>query len=69
VAECSEMVRKIDTSLKEGLKRRNKRASETLQNEKGNTITACCLERVQLLNYTKNLLLRNQHGGGHFRWV
>jgi hypothetical protein len=35
------MIRKINASLKEGLQERNKMASKTLQNEKGNAITAC----------------------------
>jgi hypothetical protein len=53
------MVRQVDTSLTEGLKEINKRASKTLQNEKGNAITACCFEKVRLFNNTGNLILRN----------
>jgi hypothetical protein len=56
------MVGKVNAGLKEGLKERNKRASYTLQNEKGDAIAACCLEGVRLFDSTRNLLLRNSHG-------
>jgi hypothetical protein len=59
MAESSGLIRDINASLKEGLKKGHKRASKTLQNKKGNAITACCFERVQLFNNTGNLLLRN----------
>jgi hypothetical protein len=52
VAESSGMIRKINGSLKEGLKKRNKRASKTLHNEKGYTIAACSFERVRLFYNT-----------------
>jgi hypothetical protein len=56
------MVGKVNASLKERPKERDKRASKALQNEKGDAITACCLEGVRLFNNTRNLLLRNGHG-------
>jgi hypothetical protein len=59
MAESSGMIREINACLKEGLKKRHERASKTLQNEKGDAITACCFERVQLFNDTRDLLLRN----------
>ncbi len=59
MAESNGMIRVINASLKEGLKKRYKWASKKLQNEKGDAITACCFERVQLFNDTGNLLLRN----------
>jgi hypothetical protein len=59
MAESSGVIRVINASLKEGLTKRHKRASKTLQNEKGDAITACCFERVRLLNKTGYLLLRN----------
>jgi hypothetical protein len=59
MAESSGMIREINASLKEGLKKRNKGASKTLQNKKGDAITSCCFERLQLSNDTGNLLLRN----------
>jgi hypothetical protein len=48
------MVRKINACLDEGLKEGNKWTSQTLQNEKGTAVTACCLERVRLFNNTKS---------------
>jgi hypothetical protein len=42
MAESSGMIREIDASLKEGLKKGHERASKTLQNKKGDAITACC---------------------------
>jgi hypothetical protein len=59
MAESSGMTREIDASLKEGLKKGHKRASKTLQNKKGDAIAACCFEKVQLFNNTRNFLLRN----------
>jgi hypothetical protein len=53
------MIREIDASLKEGLKKGHERASKTLQKKKGNAITACCFERVRLFNNAGDLLLRN----------
>jgi molybdopterin-guanine dinucleotide biosynthesis protein A len=52
------MIRKINASLKERLKEGNMRVSKTLQNKKGNTITACSLERVQCFDNIRNFLLR-----------
>jgi hypothetical protein len=46
MAESSGMIKEIDASLKEGLKEGHKRASNTLQNKKGDAITACCFEMV-----------------------
>jgi hypothetical protein len=48
VAECSEIVREVNAGLTKRLKERKKRASKTLKNEKGDAITACCFEAVQL---------------------
>jgi hypothetical protein len=59
VAESSGMIRKINASLKEGLKKGHKRTSKALENEKGDAITACCFERVRLFNDTRDLLLGN----------
>jgi hypothetical protein len=59
MAESSGMIREIDACLKKGLKIGHERASKTLQNKKGDAITACCFERVQLFNNTGNFLLRN----------
>jgi hypothetical protein len=53
------MVRKINTCLEGGLKEGNKKTSQTLQNEKGNAIVACCLERARLFDNIGDLLLRN----------
>ncbi len=46
MAEYSGMVGKVDADLKEGLEKRDKRASKALRNEKGDAIAACSLERV-----------------------
>jgi hypothetical protein len=59
MAESSGMIRHINASLKEGLKKGHKRAPKTLQNEKADVITACSFERVQVYNDTGYLLLRN----------
>jgi hypothetical protein len=69
MAESSGMIREIDASLKEGLKKGHERASKTLQNKKWDAVTACCFERVRLFSNTGNFLIRNSHGGGKFRWV
>jgi hypothetical protein len=69
VAECIGVIREIDACLKAGLKKINKRASKALQNKKGNAITACYFDRVQLFDTTGNFLLKNSHGEGYFRLV
>ncbi len=56
VVEYSEMVEEVNAGLKKGLKEKNKRASKTPQNKKGNAIVACCFEGVQLLYNTRNSL-------------
>jgi hypothetical protein len=58
MAESSRMII-IIASLEEGLMKRHKRASKTLQNKKRNAITACSFEMMQLFNNTGYLLLQN----------
>jgi hypothetical protein len=55
-------VGKVDARLIERLMERDKRASQTFQNKKGDVIAACCLEGVRLFQTTRNLLFRNLHG-------
>ncbi len=50
VAEGSAVVGKIDTSLKEGLEVRDKRAPKAFENKKRNAVAACCLEGVRFFN-------------------
>jgi hypothetical protein len=59
MAESSGMIREMDATLKEGLKKGHKRACKTLQNKKGDPIAACCFEKERLFDYTGNFLLRN----------